>query len=257
MAIPWIQVYSNLTTHPKTYALADMLRLPGGAVSANMTAAGMLLGVWSWATQNAADGNISGCSARALADAAGWRKKPETLEQALVSCGWVDIDGNERHLHDWEDYAALYMEQVDNQRRKTKERVQRYRDKRKQRDEPEVTPTKQDCNGYCNVTDTSGNASTVPNLTIPNTLSSPTAQKEKRVTRAKFQKPAVEEIAAYCLERGNTVDAQRFYDYYEANGWVQGKGKPVVDWKACVRTWERNNTGKPSGGRFADIGDDW
>lgn len=261
MAIPWIQVYSNLTTHPKTYALADMLRLPAGTVSANIIAAGMLLGVWSWAAQNAADGNISGCSARALADAAGWRKKPETLEQALVSCGWIDRDGDARQLHDWEEYAALYMEQVDNQRRKTKERVQRYRERRHGANEmpcnAEVTPQKQDGNGYCNVTDTPGNASTVPNLTIPNTLSSPTVQKEKRVTRTKFQKPTVGEIADYCLERKSAVDAQRFFDYYEANGWVQGKGKPVVDWKACMRTWERNNAGKPSGGRFADIGDNW
>ena len=56
----------------------------------------------------------------------------------------------------------------------------------------------------------------------------------------KTKKPTLEEVKEYCLERNNNVDAEAFIDYYEANGWVQGKGKPIKDWKACVRTWERN-----------------
>jgi hypothetical protein len=55
----------------------------------------------------------------------------------------------------------------------------------------------------------------------------------------------VEEVRAYCQERGNSVDAQRFVDYYGANGWKVGKN-PMKDWKAAVRTWENNgyDTGK-------------
>lgn len=56
---------------------------------------------------------------------------------------------------------------------------------------------------------------------------------------ARFVKPTLEEIQAYCTERNNNVDAERFYDYYEANGWKVGKN-PMKDWKASVRTWERN-----------------
>lgn len=56
-----------------------------------------------------------------------------------------------------------------------------------------------------------------------------------------FTPPTYEEVAEYCRERGNNVDAQLFVDHYAANGWVQGKaGKPLQDWKAAVRTWERN-----------------
>lgn len=55
-----------------------------------------------------------------------------------------------------------------------------------------------------------------------------------------FQKPSVDEVAAYCQERGNALDAHHFFDHYEANGWVRGKTK-VKDWKAAVRTWERNS----------------
>lgn len=56
----------------------------------------------------------------------------------------------------------------------------------------------------------------------------------------RFKPPTVEEVEAYCVERNNRVDPERFVDYYTANGWVQGKGKPIKDWKAAVRNWERN-----------------
>lgn len=54
-----------------------------------------------------------------------------------------------------------------------------------------------------------------------------------------FVIPSVEEVAAYCRERGNNVDAQRFVDFYTSKGWQIGK-EPMRDWRACVRTWERN-----------------
>lgn len=57
----------------------------------------------------------------------------------------------------------------------------------------------------------------------------------------KRKKPTIEEIEDYCKERNNNINPQRFFDYYETNGWVQGKNKPIKDWKACVRTWERQS----------------
>ena len=57
----------------------------------------------------------------------------------------------------------------------------------------------------------------------------------------KFVKPTLEEIKAYCTENNSTVDPSAFYDYYSKIGWVYGKNKtPIKDWKACIRTWERN-----------------
>lgn len=58
----------------------------------------------------------------------------------------------------------------------------------------------------------------------------------------RFVPPTIEEVRAYCQERKNNVDPERFRDFYEANGWKQGRGKPIKDWKAAVRTWERNDT---------------
>ena len=61
------------------------------------------------------------------------------------------------------------------------------------------------------------------------------------ITRAqKFTPPTVEEVAAYCRERDNNIDAQHFIDYYEARNWMLGKTK-MKDWKAAVRTWEQRN----------------
>ena len=72
----------------------------------------------------------------------------------------------------------------------------------------------------------------------------------KNIDRAKrFCPPTLDEVKAYCLERNNTVDAEKFFDYYETNGWVQGKGKPVKDWKACVRTWERSGFNQTLGNK--------
>ena len=50
-------------------------------------------------------------------------------------------------------------------------------------------------------------------------------------------RPTGEEVAAYCRERQNSVDAQRFVDYYTSNGWKVGKN-PMKDWRAAVRNWE-------------------
>lgn len=58
-----------------------------------------------------------------------------------------------------------------------------------------------------------------------------------------FVKPTLEEVQAYCKIRGNHIDPQAFIDYYESVGWLVGKNKPMKDWQACVRTWERRDNG--------------
>lgn len=68
--------------------------------------------------------------------------------------------------------------------------------------------------------------------------------KEKKASAAstRFTPPTVEEVQAYCLERGNKVNAEQFVDFYAAKGWMIGKQK-MKDWRACVRTWEKNDFG--------------
>lgn len=58
-----------------------------------------------------------------------------------------------------------------------------------------------------------------------------------------FVPPTVEQVEQYCIERNNTVDAQKFVDFYESKGWYVGKNK-MKDWKAAVRTWENTEKKK-------------
>ncbi len=58
-------------------------------------------------------------------------------------------------------------------------------------------------------------------------------------TKKKFIKPTLEEVQQYCLERKNKIDAEKFIDYYESNGWKVGRNS-MKDWKAAIRTWESN-----------------
>ncbi len=53
----------------------------------------------------------------------------------------------------------------------------------------------------------------------------------------RFVPPTLDEVDAYCSERGNGISAQSFIDYYSARGWKLGK-ESMKDWKAAVRTWE-------------------
>ena len=64
-------------------------------------------------------------------------------------------------------------------------------------------------------------------------------EKEKEPTkRSKFAPPSIEEVKAYCKERGNGVDAEHWHDFYTSKNWMVGKNK-MKDWRAAVRTWER------------------
>ena len=67
-------------------------------------------------------------------------------------------------------------------------------------------------------------------------------EKEDIKPQKRFTKPTLEEVQAYCRERNNNVDAQKWYDYYSSNGWKVGRSK-MVDWKAAIRTWERGDSG--------------
>lgn len=61
----------------------------------------------------------------------------------------------------------------------------------------------------------------------------------KQPTR-RFTPPTLEEVTDYCDKRCNSIDPERFMDYYTANGWMVGKNR-MKDWKAAIRTWERGN----------------
>jgi hypothetical protein len=63
---------------------------------------------------------------------------------------------------------------------------------------------------------------------------------KEKPKQQRFMKPTVEEVRGYLKERGITsFKPDAFIDYYESKGWMIGKN-PMKDWRAAVRTWERN-----------------
>ena len=61
--------------------------------------------------------------------------------------------------------------------------------------------------------------------------------KEKREQKAPSI-PVLQDVKAYIQENGLSVDAEQFYDYYTARGWMLS-GTQIVDWTALLRNWER------------------
>jgi len=68
-----------------------------------------------------------------------------------------------------------------------------------------------------------------------------------------FKAPELKEVREYFLSTiGNSKnqnawpsdkchnEALRLVDHYTANGWVQSRGKKIIDWKAACRNWIRN-----------------
>lgn len=64
-----------------------------------------------------------------------------------------------------------------------------------------------------------------------------------RASHSPFAQPSRGEVADYCAERLSLgkprVDPDAWLDHYASNGWRVGKS-PMRDWRAAVRTWERN-----------------
>lgn len=92
----------------------------------------------------------------------------------------------------------------------------------------------------------SASHATSPPAPVTATATAPSSSKKKRARDRPFVPPTVEEVRAYCAERGNDVNPERFVDFYASKGWKVGS-QPMKDWKACVRTWENRDRTSPRG----------
>lgn len=151
-------------------------------------------------------------------------KPLNTIRLALdtfIKLGMIENDIKGIYLLNFEKHQSLdKMEKLKEQNRL---RVAKYREKQKQLE----------CNVTSNVTVMQSNDTDID------------IDKEEDIDkdnnkRKNFVKPTIEEVRQYCLERNNNVDPERFIDYYNSNGWKVGKN-PMKDWKATIRTWERNS----------------
>ena len=68
----------------------------------------------------------------------------------------------------------------------------------------------------------------------------------KSAKRARFTPPTIEEVKAYAEERRSSVDPVKFFEYFQAGEWKDGKGNPVQNWKQKFITWEKFDSEKPA-----------
>ena len=154
----WIELHDTLPGNKKIYALMEALRVD------KHKAIGVVTCLWLWALRQATDGDISGCSPAAIADAIGWRKSAKGLYEALCASGWIDRseDGTAR-IHDWDEYTWRYFDKVKVTREQTRKRVTKYRERKKSNAESNA------CNALQTLQSNDCNTPTITN-TLTNTV---------------------------------------------------------------------------------------
>lgn len=204
MAWDWIKVEKATARKPEVLGIADALSIhPDHAF-------GLCIRFWFWCDDQMETGHAPGVTNVTLDSVFGH----DGFTSALLSVGWLrvrngslEVPNFDRHLSESAKKRALSRIRKQNQRESEASRSMR--DKSVTRDERIENRKK---------------------------------KKEKLAPKEsppRFIKPTLAAVTDYCRERENQVDPQRFLDHYESNGWKVGKN-PMKDWKAAVRTWERN-----------------
>ncbi|MCO5259719.1 MAG: transcriptional regulator [Crocinitomicaceae bacterium] len=83
------------------------------------------------------------------------------------------------------------------------------------------------------------NIKTIEGENSPSELSN--TLKSKKMKIQNFTIPDLQEVKSYFLEKENTIiEAEKFYNYFESNGWLVGGKTKMKDWKAAARNWMLN-----------------
>jgi hypothetical protein bfra3_11661 len=61
-------------------------------------------------------------------------------------------------------------------------------------------------------------------------------RKEVNKQIKRFRPPTLKEVNTYISDKGYSIEAERFIDFYASKGWMVGRNK-MKDWKAAVRNW--------------------
>ena len=76
------------------------------------------------------------------------------------------------------------------------------------------------------------------NETTPNGFQKKEDQPAEKETYPSQNIPPLEHVKIYFEVRGsNEIEAEKFFNHYEALGWVNSSGTTIRDWKASSRNW--------------------
>ena len=231
--------FLGVLTHRKTRRLASSLGI------SQCFAVGILEALWHVAQTQAKDGGIGRLSNQDIADEMFYDADADGLIWSLVDSGWLEeITDCRLYIRDWHEHSTDTVDNYLARGIKTYANGALPRMKRlsvsdraklcaqyptDSHEEPQKATTR-----TLNPKPQTLNQNPKPEPISCDQEKSPSAPKSPK----RFEKPTVEEIHAYMVERNWKVpNGQVFFDSYEAKGWKVGKS-PMKDWKATVRSWE-------------------
>ena len=196
-----------------------------------------LIKLFSVAAKIYQDGKLKNCDSLDIEDICGWTGEEGVLFSALIDdkIKFIEEIGGEYFIHDWEDNQPwIYHAQERSEIARSNAKCRTYP---KQDDAvSKQLASKQQTVG--NAPSPSPSPSPIPSPSPSQECN--TVSNEPKHTQKRFIKPTIFEVTAYCKERGNTVNPQKFIAFYDSKGWKIGKNT-MISWKSAIVTWELND----------------
>ena len=174
-----------------------------------------------------------------------FRRKESIIQLALqtfINFGMIEIIENTIVIPNWGKHQTL--DKIESRNEYMRNYMVQYRSK-------QISKVNSKVNSILNVNSAELDSKEVDNKEED---SKEIDRKELENIKTKKRKitipPSIKDVKDYCDERQNGIDPQHFIDYNETRGWFVGKSK-MKDWKAAIRTWEKNQKDK------SDKSNDW
>lgn len=210
MAGDWIKIEHWTPDKPEVFRMAELLDMDPDAVT------GKLIRIWIWADQQTITGDAHSVT-RASLDRLTQR---HGFADAMLTCGWLEqTDDGLRFVNFDRHNGETAKTRALNAKRNGKLRARRH-----ERDAGSVTSA------------SPREEKRREDISLPNGRDNAPAK-----TQPRFTKPTIEEVELL----GTGINAQEFWDFYEANGWKVGQNA-MKDWRAAARNWKRRQ------GQFAN-----
>ncbi len=222
-------------SHPKTKKLVSIL---------GREAEILPIRLWCWAAKyRPADGDLSNCTVGEIETNLNWWGRPRAAVAALVRAGFLEKilpNGDKKSTRTRTKYAIHAWSEKQGHIQALRSRNLKVAQNRWEKLKKPCTTDTRDA-PLVDQNSTTG----VPYTNHTNHLeesgatcdASPQDHQTRGTVTPKSRAEVIEYFAS--LAESDSSEAEQFYDHYEANGWVQGKGKPIKNWKAAARNWMR------------------
>ncbi len=96
----WIEFDTRLRDHWKINRLKDDLKIE------YISALGLISCLWTWAAENAENGDLSKFKKVEISQAARWSGDENALNRALIACNFINESGK---IHDWHKHGIRFL----------------------------------------------------------------------------------------------------------------------------------------------------